>query len=120
MPEKPFKTDRRVTIETGRNPERYEEIVWTYYDRHYIIRKQVISHLVSGKFPDYIDIITDKYKSEKLYSIGFNPAYLIDVYMALDYKGGVKFNLGKDSNSVFKVDFGMSRDIEYYLMPMRT
>jgi len=114
---KPLKSDKYITIETGRNPERYEEMTWTYYGKNSMVREQCICHIQVGKFPD-TDFIVNGYSNAKLPSIGFNPAYLLDVYAALGYFGGVRLLMGCDKHSAIKVDFGKQTKAKYYLMPM--
>ena len=119
IPRKPAKHIMKVTIETGRNPERYEEIVWTYYDKHSRICDQLISHLVSGIFPDIRDVISSKFVEGKLWAVRFNPVYLYDVYKSLGFNDGVKLNFSGEVHGVIKVNFGRDSGIEYYMMPMR-
>jgi len=109
----------KVTIETGRNPERYEEIVWSYYDKRGRIREQLISHIVKGKFPDIKFITNKKFVDNKITKLSFNPAYILDVYAALNFHSQMILNFGLDNGSAFKVDFGSICKADYYIMPMR-
>lgn len=118
IPRKPAKTDMKVTIETGRNPERYEEIVWSYYDKHGRIREQLISQLISGKFPDIRKTLSDKFTPMSRPGVGLNPVYLFDVFRELGFNAGAHLKFG-GSTDVIKVDFKRDSRIEYYIMPMR-
>jgi len=119
VPKKPARSDRTVTLETGRNRDRFEEIVWSYYDKNGKLTEQLISHLVGGTYPSVDFIFNQDFGDNNASSIGFNPAYLLDVYSALGYRGGVNLLMGKSNTSVFKVEFGAPCKADYYIMPMR-
>jgi DNA polymerase III sliding clamp (beta) subunit (PCNA family) len=122
VPKKPPAGTYCVTIETGRNPERYEEITWTFYDKLWGVKEQLLDHLVDAeKFPDTGFITNKNFAETSLNSIGFNPALLMDVYTALRCQSGVHLLFGHEKISPIKVEFGddYNKTVGYYVMPMR-